>query len=755
MAMRRIKLAKTNNSSFGNYEDEQKQVRTPTMARSRNQLAAAYAPGAFFTFEGGLGACISIPDQSSSIDEAQITEATREQIMLRLREAWQSWFSRAFALNTADRTIEARQCIDETLLRESSLSPVGAADLAFVNPLKMGYAPAPLTFVCNTCGIFKDYKTVAEVSKEEHLFKVENCPSPKKEKRCKWRQLDVIFVHWSGEWMPATPGMWEWSARTSDAALVGRSCGSCSSTDFRLRTESPRIGEWGFECANCGHRERASWLQNDRFTTQVFRDRGSQRVGERRMEPISYRASSAFYVQAEQFIVFSERDQNLLSLLAEQNNHELGHFIAKTYGFGGSQLTPDEMRDILLQGGQDNEWESYQNFESMRQLALGVKNVEMASKMEDEKQKAVRRWMDSDPPLVPVKNELPGSLRDLILRRPQFSSRYDPFVLAVEHQALVLSKIGRTSGSGTRSPFVRFNRLDQDLAPKTELEKQQQEAKTTELKDKLGIADIGLIREFELCRFTHGYTRVSSTPTMEKRGQHVPVRLRLFEPLKNNKRPIYVVNQANEAIYVALKPEDVYAWLQAVGVADLPQWDPHGTVKLGGRILETAEPFGRYFSLLHPDEAATYRYVYTLLHTYAHVFMKTIAEFSGLDLGSLGEYLFPADLAFVIYRNGTTMDLGNLSSLWRNQNNRFLAHILEPSTHRCNSGSLCDFSGGACPDCIMVPETSCIAMNQLLSRAVLQGGVAPREDSAHEGQRIPGFIEVVNSTEVNHRSPRK
>jgi len=144
---------------------------------------------------------------------------------------------------------------------------------------------------------------------------------------------------------------------------------------------------------------------------------------------------------------------------------------------------------------------------------------------------------------------------------------------------------------------------------------------------------------------------------MTKRGKDVPVRLRLFEPLRSNKRPIYVVTQANEAIYVSLKPEQVYEWLSVVGVADLPTWDPMGEVKLGGRILETAEPFGRYFSMLHPGNASTYRYVYTLLHSYAHLFMKAVAEFSGLDLGSLGEYVFPADLSFVIYRNGTTMDL--------------------------------------------------------------------------------------------------
>jgi len=130
------------------------------------------------------------------------------------------------------------------------------------------------------------------------------------------------------------------------------------------------------------------------------------------------------------------------------------------------------------------------------------------------------------------------------------------------------------------------------------------------------------------------------------------------------------------------------------------------------------------------------------------VLMKGVAEHSGLDLSSLGEYLFPSDLAFVVYRNGTTMDLGNLSSLWRNIGYRFLDYLLEPRTLLCNSGSTCDqFSYGACPDCIMTPETSCIASNQLLSRAVISGGEPPREDGKHRGQRIPGFLEVVNEME--------
>jgi len=726
-------------------DDDEKALSTPRMARSRNQLGSAYAPGAFFTFEGGLGACIALPDLSSSVDEASLEDETKAQILLRLKEIWQGWFSRAYQLNDPKRVIDPKLCLDEALLKGASVAPLGGHQLTFINPLKIGYAPAPLTFVCNTCHRFKRFESAADLSKHLDFFQKSKCSNTEKKGQCQWRQLDVVFVHWSGEWMPATPGRWEWSSKTKTPWLSGERCVECDTTEFMLHTESPRIGEWFFTCIN-GHRSfEKAWRQNDKFTTEVFNDQAGGRIGERRMEPISYRASSAFYPQADQFVLFAKKDQKLLSLLEEEKFNELASFIAKKYCFGGVQPTPEEMRETLLAAGHGEEWVSYENFEKFRSHSEKMNDKSGMEAMAEELRKLISRWTTSDPPLVPLEAELPTSILGLMATRDEFSSRYDPFLLAVEHEALHRSKLSTPPEAG-RSSFVRFDHLDNDLAPKDVTIKIAQEKKTKELMSKLGLVELGLIREFELCRFTHGYTRVSSVPTMEKRGIQVPVRLRLFDSLRSGKRPIYVVTQENEAIYVQLDTKVVYRWLESIGTVDLPKWDPDGEVLLGGKLLEVAQPFGRYFSHLKEEDASSYRYVYTLLHTYAHMFMKNISELSGLDLGSLGEYLFPADLAFVVYRNGTTMDLGHLSSLWRNENNRFLARMLEATSHRCNSGSLCDFGGGACPDCIMVPETSCIAQNRLLSRAVLKGGVAPREDSTHKHERIPGFLEVVNAT---------
>lgn len=89
--------------AFLTDEEYEKTLSAPTMARSRGQLGSAYAPGALFTFEGGLGACVSVPDLSATVDDAPIGPETKAQILLRLQEVWQSWFNRAYALGTPNR----------------------------------------------------------------------------------------------------------------------------------------------------------------------------------------------------------------------------------------------------------------------------------------------------------------------------------------------------------------------------------------------------------------------------------------------------------------------------------------------------------------------------------------------------------------------------------------------------------------------------------------------------------------------------
>lgn len=55
--------------------------------------------------------------------------------------------------------------------------------------------------------------------------------------------------------------------------------------------------------------------------------------------------------------------------------------------------------------------------------------------------------------------------------------------------------------------------------------------------------------------------------------------------------------------------------------------------------------------------------VFLLLHSLSHHLMHGIARFSGLDLGSMSEAIYPADPALLVHRRGMTEDLGNISSM--------------------------------------------------------------------------------------------
>jgi hypothetical protein len=733
------------------HRDDPPEPSAAKMSRSRGQLATVYAPGALFTFEGGLGACLSMPDQSQHPTRADVSPETALQIHLRLREIWQSWFTRAMEGGTQDHPSLPTLCLDQALLRDGTFHAPASSRFELVDPRAMNYVPAPMDFVCNTCGRFRKFDTVREASAKLDELKRENCDSRSQELKgkCRWRQLDVIFVHWSGSWAPPSPGRWEWSISEQKLLKPIDACPICQSRTFYLIDKSPRIGEWVFECER-GHKQGDSWLQNDPTTTKLLGDETSKRPPRwRRMEPISYRATPAYYPHSEQFIVFAAEHRDLLTMLSEGNESLLASFAAQRFGVGERIASDEEIIEILRKGGHVAKVSQYERLVGMKARLAGTQ-------MEEELDAQIREMMSdwrATPGLLPVAHDPPAWLSQLIARRADFGSRYDPLVLAVEHEALSRSKLSATTSVDGRSPFVRFACPEKDLAPRTRAELDAQVSRTKMLLGALGVSEMGLVREFDLCRFTHGFTRMSTDPLIEKSDQQalrLPVRLNLFQELGNQKIPIYVVNQSNEAIYVRLQPDTVYQWLRSVGVSDLPDWDGEAPLNLGATILQTASPFGKFFGSLTPGPASTYRYVYTLLHTYSHAVMKSVAEFSGLDVGSLGEYLFPADLAFAVYRNGTTMDLGNLSALWRNYNTVFLEHLIAPRTLMCGAGSLCDsLSGGACPSCIVIPETACIAANQLLSRSVLRKGPSPREDQEHAGQVIRGYLDVASDVSGN------
>ncbi len=724
-----------------------------SMTRSRNQLASAYAPESFFTFEGGAGACIakSIPTRKAELDSD-----TRDQIAARMDELIRSWYASARNCRKADQPeVLPLQCLEKPLLTDTGeVAPFNEDRFVYFVPEDMGYVPAPLTFVCKTCKLVRTYDQINQMEKDLDILEdPDKCPHPKgKQGRCDWRQLDVVLVHWSGNWERMMPNQWQPDAEKKEVVLRRGRC-DCGCEDFTLDQASPAIGEWFFRCASCNRPLSDKPFQNDRDTLEILGARANDpaNLTQARMEISSYRASQVHYAQADQFINFRDDKSRRLRLLLPGNIASLEDFIAQQFGFDRAPYTDAELEKAVKDAKLDAEWDRYvSNLAAITTLETMVaSNPALEGPLQATRQARddlIQKWETGGiiRPKVTLPSKLSASIFD---RTSKFASRYDPFRLAIEHAALKETKLDPNIRKGGRRAFVPFDRLDEDLSPEKEDDKKRLETETRKHLDQLGIETMGLIREFDLCRFSFGYSRVSALPVLpEKRGLNMPARLRLFPSVHIDDRvkyPIYVITQANEALYVKLNEEMVYEWLRRLGCGDFFSRGDGADWRAGAGLLEAVPDFDRHLQKLQKSSSGSvYYYAYTLLHTYAHVLMKQISEFSGLDLGSLGEYIFPADLAFVVYRSGTTMDLGNLSALWRNSNIPFLRSLLRNKTLECGSGSLCVHRGGACPDCIMAPETSCIAGNNLLSRSVLRGHGRPKLDDRPGS--IEGFLDVTN-----------
>ena len=729
-----------------------------TMSRSRNQLATAYAPESFFTFEGGLGACIAHSAIGESITPS---EATLDQIFERIKQIGQAWFDAASKAREGDAgkpPVLPIQCVDVALLDSTRtfFQLPGQDRLYLCRPSHMEYTPAPLAFVCRTCGLFRGYQSLKQLDEDLSQLSPEHCQHPKTPGGCSWEQLDVIFVHWSGRWAAPFPGQYQWNDERGVIALYDTCV--CSSREFLLNRRQPGIGDWFFECAVCGKPLSSKWLQNDPDTLRMIGPAmTSERLTEVRMQATPYRASNAYYVKSDLFIEFKDAGQDLLARLRHGREEDLKDFIAQRYGFPMTEITDDNVATAC----KDREdckadWMNYQsavtqirNAEQMLNTLTG--NVRetirgLISQAYENKRRIIddlrRRLI-----LIP-KVELPSELsRRVSSRSEMFASKFDPFRLSVEHAVLESTRLAVERRDRGKKPYVSFSRLDDDLAPEGSDDREADQRRTQQLLRDLGLADMGLIREFELCRFSFGFSRMEAGPVLrDKRNMDMPVRLNLFPPVRHNgvtKNPIYVVQQANEALYVRLDEEIALRWLSAQHCPDMFKLE--AGQRLGAGLLTCAHPMSAFLDRLPQSDAPfTYLYLYTLLHSYAHLMIKHISEHSGLDLGSLGEYIFPADLAFVVYRNGTTMDLGNLSAMWRNVGTGVLTAMLQSKATQCGTGSLCTQRGGACPDCLMIPETSCIASNKLLSRAVLRGiGGRPRFDT-RQAFLTTGYLDAVS-----------
>lgn len=716
----------------------------PRMSRSQPQLATAYAPGAMFTWEGGKGACIAVPVEGSAIDFGN-RQTRRDQIVEGLEEFCQNWLARGMGINgSRNAPVYEVQLLDSCFFNPvRNTVDIAVDNFEFMRPDRIGYLPGPLVYRCDVCSRVKEYVSAAHQVAEPLSS---TCTTDTGIHESKWRQLDVVYVHWSGGLEGLSPYR-NTLSRAGELRKIPR-C-QCGVEDFELIKNGSQFARWRFRCVGC--KAEREVYQTDPFTLSLLKPRmdggAPHEWSEINMIPVSYRASPVFYVQSSRFIVY-DSDPEVVTLMTPGREADLTARIASIQGFGSSDPSDDRIREQLESRGKAG----YSGYATMRRMAATARasgNETTAQEMDAAARTLLEDWYQNGD--VVRETIASQALTDRVAERRQYARRYDPLRSTIEHDALRRRKIEPAAES------ANLRRAHVDLCAEAgdpELCRVY-EVRVADDLGRAGIDTIHLIRNLDMVEFAFGFTRVSATPETVQKNRRMPVRLMGFPRLQGQKRPIYVIEQQNEALYVRLDPHLVAEFLRENGVLPAPPPPPK---TIGAELIESYTDFGlflRDFGVRDDNSQVRGRDVasltYLLLHTMAHHTMHGIARLSGLDLSSMSEAIFPADLAFVVHRRGMTEDLGNISSMWRDHNGAFLRYLVGRRELRCGSGTLCDHRGGACPACVMIPETSCIAGNQLLSRSALVGGRAPLWDV--NDQPLVGYFQIVNRLRAEAASP--
>lgn len=225
----------------------------------------------------------------------------------------------------------------------------------------------------------------------------------------------------------------------------------------------------------------------------------------------------------------------------------------------------------------------------------------------------------------------------------------------------------------------------------------------------LGINWVDAIEDFPIALAAYGYTRVTRDPSRSV--------LNPFPP-QETKTPIYVLPTETEGLWFQLRPLQVAHWLidNHLILSEFPQDDLTAWAWLQREVL------GGDFRIVKELTAAAAA-VQTLVHTISHIMLRRI-EWSGYASASVGEYLLPETLSFILYANRyTESKIGGLTTLFEQRLPQWLTEAAQ-SGRECIYDPLCHHNGGSCVGCLH-RDYNCSHFNHHLSRAVLFGGGVP------------------------------
>lgn len=246
--------------------------------------------------------------------------------------------------------------------------------------------------------------------------------------------------------------------------------------------------------------------------------------------------------------------------------------------------------------------------------------------------------------------------------------------------------------------------------------------------NRLGFGSIKVINDFPIALAAIGYTRISRDPNVSV--------LNPFPPDKDGKIPLFVIPTQTEGMWFQLDPVRVAQWLVSnnLTIGPAPETSVDAWAWLYERILSSGFQS-------NCEVTAPARSLITLLHTISHVLLQRI-EWSGFSSSSVGEYLIPETLSFILYANRyAETKIGGLTTLFE-QRLPFWLQDAAQTGRDCIYDPLCSEDGGSCAGCLH-REHNCPLFNHKLSRAVLFGGVLPPQEVIGQGRIEQGYWTII------------
>jgi hypothetical protein len=227
-----------------------------------------------------------------------------------------------------------------------------------------------------------------------------------------------------------------------------------------------------------------------------------------------------------------------------------------------------------------------------------------------------------------------------------------------------------------------------------------------------GFAGIDLVERFPVLNIMYGYTRGG--------GDAATSRLVPFRRARGGYR-LHGSLSETEALFFRLDPVRVAHWLIRRGHT------------LTGFTAEDEDPRRARIALLgsaeiplagdEPPTATVGSDLLTLVHSYAHRFIRQAAVYAGIDRDALAEYLVPLHLGFFIYAAARgDFVLGGLQAVFEADLSSLVNSAVD-GEHRCALDPGCSRGAGACFACLHIGEPSCRYFNTYLNRAVLFGRI--------------------------------